>query len=111
MWPEELRKAPWRSKTGEGLALGGDVGTAQAVVWRCVPSRVEIVLGQWEMLEEVQGPSCGRLGSQAGKVAEQKSDIMKAVNGILFMPRILINALLPQMLGRVLYCPLLMLGE
>lgn len=107
MWPEELRKAPWRS--GEGLALGGDAGTAQAVVWRCVLSWVEIMLGQWEMLEEVQGPWCRRLGSQAGKVAEQESDIMKAVNGILFTPRILINALLPQMLGQVLYCPLLML--
>ena len=47
------------------------------------------------------------LGSQAGKIAEQGSDT-EAVSGIFFVPRILISALMPQMLGWVLHCPLLM---
>ena len=59
------------------------------------------------MLEEGQGPWCGRLGSQDGKVAEQGNDV-EAVSGIFFVPRILISVLLPQMLGWVLHCPLLM---
>lgn len=53
-------------------------------------------------MEEVSGPWCGRLGSPAGdlkKVAKQESDFMKVVNvTFLFMHRILVNFLLPQML-------------
>ena len=94
---------------GQHLALG-DAETAWAVVWRCVPSRVELMLGRWEMLEEGQGPWCGRLGSQAGKIAEQGSDT-EAVSGIFFLPRILISVPLPQMLGWVLHCPLPMVWE